>query len=647
MSKVFTEKLFRIPDYQRGYAWSSKQLDEFWNDITNLGENQNHYYGVITVEEVPEEKLREWTDDLWIINSKSYSPYYVVDGQQRLTTTIILIQTILDRLQEEDSLNYTCKADIRKKFIFERRDAADLNRSYLFGYEKDNPSYNYLKSKVFGEDLPEHALPEETIYTKNLLDAKHFFADSLESLSRSELEDLYKKITQNLLLTIYTITQDIDVFIAFETMNNRGKRLSNLELLKNRLIYFSTKLPEDDFEKDALRARINEGWKSIYHYLGKNKQNPLDDDEFLAIHYSIYFDRKEKHESLGPDDRFYITREGYVGRLLLDSIYSIKTLQGSDRNAAPTKGTINEYVTSLKNAVEVWFAQNNPQVSNLEPGLQQELDRILRLDQRENASILVMSFFLKEPLTEKRIKFLRLLEKRLFIGAFINIRFYNLPPSDRDKFTFAKLANDLHNGRSNSDDVIKFLSHNVTGDESIKAYLAQAKKGYQKNGYYGWYGLRYFLFEYEMELQAKSKTNRQKLFWPEFVESKTDYHTIEHIYPQRPRAAEWVDLFKDYTPQERTILRHSLGNLLPLSKAKNSSFGNKPFSLKKGSVESTIGYRYGSYSEIEITNIDVWNAREILKRGISLLIFLEKRWGIPLGDEKTKREWLGLKEVAV
>lgn len=647
LSKVFTEKLFRIPDYQRGYAWSSKQLDEFWNDITNLGETQNHYYGVITVEEVPEDKLREWTDDLWIINSKSYSPYYVVDGQQRLTTAIILIQAILDRLQEEDSLNYTCKADIRKKFIFERRDAADLNRSYLFGYEKDNPSYNFLKSKVFGESLPDHALPEETIYTKNLLDAKHFFASSLESLSKGALEGLYRKTTQNLLLTIYTITHDIDVFIAFETMNNRGKRLSNLELLKNRLIYFSTKLLEDDVEKDTLRARINEGWKSIYHYLGKNKQNPLDDDEFLAIHYSIYFDRKVKHESLEPEDRFYMTREGYVGRLLLDSIYSIKTLQGSDRNTAPTKGTINEYVTSLKNAVEVWFAQNNPQVSTLEPMLQYELDRILRLGQRENASILVMSFFLKEPLTEKRIKFLRLLEKRLFIGTFINIRFYNLPTPDRDRFTFAKLANDLHNGRCNSDDVIKSLSHNVLTDESIKAYLTQAKKGYQKNGYYGWHGLRYFLFEYEMELQAKSKTNRQKLFWPEFVESKSDYHTIEHIYPQRPRATEWVELFKGYTSHERTILRHSLGNLLPLSKSKNSSFGNKPFSSKKGSAGTTVGYRYGSYSEVEISNIDEWNAQEILKRGINLLIFLEKRWGIPLGDEKSKREWLGLQEIAV
>ena len=645
LSRVFTEKLFRIPDYQRGYAWSSKQLDEFWNDITNLGENQNHYYGVITVEEVPAPKLREWTDDLWIINSKSYSPYYVVDGQQRLTTVIILIQAILDRLQEEDSLNYTSKSDIRKKFIFERRDSTDLNRSYLFGYEKDNPSYNYLKSKIFGEDLPDHTLPEETIYTKNLLDAKHFFNDSLKSLSRTELEDLYKKITQNLLLTVYTITQDIDVFIAFETMNNRGKRLSNLELLKNRLIYFSTKLPEDDIEKDALRARINEGWKTIYHYLGKNKQNPLNDDEFLAIHYSIYFDTREKGESVELDERIYITREGYVGRLLLDSIYSIKTLQGSDRSAAPTKGTINQYVTSLKNAVEVWFAQNNPLVSTLEPELQLELDRVLRLNRYEKPSMLVLSFLIKETLTDKRIKFLRLLEKRLFIGIFLNIRFYNLPSADREKFTFSKLANDLHNGKSSSDDVIKALSHNILADESIKAYLGHAKKGYQKNGYYGWHGLSYFLFEYEMELQSMSKTKRQKLFWPEFVENKYDYHTIEHIYPQRPRAVEWTELFKDYTPQERTLLRHSLGNLLPLSKAKNSSFGNKPFSEKKDSPASTTGYRYGSYSEVAISNIEEWNAREIRKRGISLLTFLEKRWGIPLGDEKSKLEWLGLKQI--
>lgn len=50
-------------------------------------------------------------------------------------------------------------------------------------------------------------------------------------------------------------------------MNNRGKKLSNLELLKNRLIYLSTKFEDED--KFSLRRKINECWKKIYEYLGK------------------------------------------------------------------------------------------------------------------------------------------------------------------------------------------------------------------------------------------------------------------------------------------------------------------------------------------------------------------------------------------
>ena len=36
ISRFFTEKIFRIPDYQRGYAWTDKQLKEFWSDIEQL-----------------------------------------------------------------------------------------------------------------------------------------------------------------------------------------------------------------------------------------------------------------------------------------------------------------------------------------------------------------------------------------------------------------------------------------------------------------------------------------------------------------------------------------------------------------------------------------------------------------------------------
>ncbi len=71
-------------------------------------------------------------------------------------------------------------------------------------------------------------------------------------------------------------------------MNNRGKPLSNLELLKNRLIYLATML-DDEKQITGLRKDINESWKTIYEYLGKNKESKLEDDDFLRDHWVMYF----------------------------------------------------------------------------------------------------------------------------------------------------------------------------------------------------------------------------------------------------------------------------------------------------------------------------------------------------------------------
>src|SRR5258706_8161716 len=72
-------------------------------------------------------------------------------------------------------------------------------------------------------------------------------------------------------------------------MNNRGKPLSKLELLKNRLIYLSTLVKAPDSERQTLRANINEAWKTVYEYLGAEKGRPLDDDDFLRSHWIVYF----------------------------------------------------------------------------------------------------------------------------------------------------------------------------------------------------------------------------------------------------------------------------------------------------------------------------------------------------------------------
>ena len=289
VSKIFNENLFRIPDYQRGYSWVEQHLKDFWLDLEQLDEEKSHYTGVLTLEPVPRETWLQWEEDVWIIKSRNYHPYYVVDGQQRLTTITILIQCIIEKCINSESLNYTPITDIRKKYIFDSK-SGSISRSYIFGYEKDNPSYEFLKTKIFKEESDLHFQSEDTVYTKNLVNAKNFFLEQIENLSNEKIEVVFKKLTQQLLFNVYEISEEIDVCVAFETMNNRGKPLTTLELLKNRLIYLSQQFSnEEEGEHIKLRTIINDSWKTVYHFLGKNEKRPLMDDAFLHTHIYYYY----------------------------------------------------------------------------------------------------------------------------------------------------------------------------------------------------------------------------------------------------------------------------------------------------------------------------------------------------------------------
>ena len=103
LSEIFNNKIFRIPDFQRGYSWEERQLDDFWEDIQNLNPNKVHYIGLLTVEPVKNSEIiniEKWNDDLWLLK-KGMSAYYVIDGQQRLTTLIILLHEILRTFGDE------------------------------------------------------------------------------------------------------------------------------------------------------------------------------------------------------------------------------------------------------------------------------------------------------------------------------------------------------------------------------------------------------------------------------------------------------------------------------------------------------------------------------------------------------------------
>lgn len=640
LSDIFAKSIFRIPDYQRGYSWEERHLKDFWNDIQQLSSEKNHYTGVVTFEPVNKEFAERWEDDRWIIESKKYQPLYIVDGQQRLTTAIILLQSILDRMVDGQTLNYNSRDEIRKQYIFETK-GSGISKSYIFGYEKDNPSSEFLKQEIFGEKSVNHSILEDTVYTRNLQRAREFFKEKLSALNDGDLEIVFAKLTLNLQFNIFYIEPELDVFVTFETMNNRGKPLSHLELLKNRLIYLSTRFNKEKLEREHLRKAINESWKTVYHYLGKVASDKFNDDIFLRTHFICYFGPQllekasEEAGEVRPDWLYrYLRRDSYK-EFLLDYYFTPKRVNALESTEELTLGEVYAYAEHIKESVKTYFEVASPDNSKWSDEEKMAVSSI-----RRQSKIEVFTFAVAVMLNVKdkrnRIKLLQAAERYAFL--------YKIRPYSFAGVDMAVMAVRLISKRKKPDEIYdecKNVCDNFVSSTEFYDAIKSVGKG---GGYYTWGALRYFMYEYEQYLRKKSKTTRKLLNWNEYLNEsyESDYKTIEHIFPQRASDPYWKSAFDGYSVSERNVLRNSIGNLLPVSHPKNASLSNSSFEVKKGSMLVQVGYCYGCLSEIQVSHEAKWGAVEILRRGLYLLDFMGERWGIQFGSVENKVKILGL-----
>ena len=79
---LFHERIFRIPDYQRGYAWEKEQVGELLEDLELLNAPRRHYAGTIVLCQVPDALPKRGAD------GTNYVETHIVDGQQRLTPPV-------------------------------------------------------------------------------------------------------------------------------------------------------------------------------------------------------------------------------------------------------------------------------------------------------------------------------------------------------------------------------------------------------------------------------------------------------------------------------------------------------------------------------------------------------------------------------
>lgn len=477
LSKFFQD-YYKIPDYQRGYSWQDKQIEDFWEDITSACEKEGvkHYFGTVYLK----------------FNCKYYNKKYydVIDGQQRLTTVFVLLIHLYFK-----SANYD-------KFWVNH---IENNGSWHLTYTEQNKNKNFLERRIFSNKPGNFSI--DNIYKKNLQNLRNLLETKINNLAVNEKKKLFKYIKSKLIIDVrYIDNKDgITDMVVFETLNNRGKPLSILEKLKNRLMYLNEKFTDENY-KEKVRENINSCWTKIYENLGSSTDEILDEDEFVAAHLTIYrkplwgvfyedaaekklfqmfCSNPTKYEKAEKEDSYY------------EKIEKSEDLKNPEESIEESGKKIKNYIKNLKEFSVAWKKMLVNPSDNIR--------RIFALDRTREIKVFVATIIMKYNGEKEQNEIFDLLEKFLFRNSLPNYSGYcntkmALP-------TLARRINDclydseddcFDDDNINADDIKKIINDALKIPIDKNYIVEQFKNLYTyKNGnigFYRWSGIKYFLY---------------------------------------------------------------------------------------------------------------------------------------------------------
>ncbi|WQR81638.1 DUF262 domain-containing HNH endonuclease family protein [Helicobacter pylori] len=566
---VIEKGVFEIPSYQRGYAWQKEQLKDFWNDLEHVSKlgDKFHYMHSLT--------LRESENEL------EDSAFEIIDGQQRLATSLILLGLLAKITQNKDP-----------KY-------SPINLEPVLSYKYYGLSEAFRAIMEEEKDLEEF---KTSFYAKNLIYAYEFFQKKIRNLPNTTLNKLLDALTKKMLFSVVELNDNrIDPFSSFETINNRGKDLSTLELLKNRLHFVAHKIC-DEGDLENLQQEINDTYTRIYHDLRQFEDAHLE--SFLKHFVAYYYGENSKFKER-------LLNTAFDAHKKYDDLYD-------------EYEKINDLLLHLSYSSKVWYFLHTLDDEELRieitPKMRGLLEKMRRLNALSDNAFLPLLLSLltiqlavrsgsKRHYTTKELEgLLEYLERFGFLiygvagknttkNEWIGLAFKAIQACRfwKDKITIEDLPPLEKHFFKGEHSGLKLLENNIN--------FNNAKKWYEWNE-----ALNYLLYEYELYHNPETTPN-----FDSSIES------IEHILPQKPD--------QGYSAKEKSWAKnphivHALGNLLLIAKNANSSLSNKPFDEKRKQ------YLKGSYSEKEVAKNASFGIVEIQKRSEKLLDFLIARYRI-------------------
>ena len=608
LDDLFHKRTFRVPDYQRGFSWDNLQIREFLEDLELLRPTRYHYTGTIVVHESDPGDQRMDED------GNAYVPVEIVDGQQRLTTIVLLLDGIRRSLAGFSETAKGLSQGIRKNFIF----AQEINGQRLFKLSLNSDTDHFFKTNILAD--PSGVEGPQITSERRLAAAKKQIADYLASSTGTDgiigeewLLALYTKVATQLRFTLYQVGDEAEVGVIFEVMNDRGKPLTDLEKVKNYLLHTSTSLEVSN----DLAKTVNDAWGEILRQLmAAGLVLSADEDRLLRTHWLTHHDPQSRRWQGSRSVKSRFDLRNYKGQHtdLLDNL-----TRYTEGLRASCVSFCDAYQPNRSDAFASFNAQPKVRAQVVEWSA-----KLVRVGVVATFLPLLLAVRKRWPDdSDKYLEVLKLCEACAF-------RVYRLGGyrSDAGQSALFHLGYDLAEKKLTFNDAVQAIKSHIAfwcDDESFQEHTTAGGP----DDWYSWPGLRYLLYEYEVAL-ASAQGASPLVTWDELRRHDLQ-DTIEHILPQSiDQQPYWKRRFR---PRNHEKYVHDLGNLT-LTKH-NSNYGNKSFPDKKGEVNAKVEHCYAKsplYVERQLTQWEDWNAAAIDERRAQLLEWARSRWAVDLGN---------------
>lgn len=559
LQTLFADRVFRIPHYQRFYSWQKRQRDDLFNDLKKLAagkEDQHHFMATIVCHRTAETKD---------VGAVQYRVYDIVDGQQRLTTLILLLKSIELALPEESE----DRKDLAKTLV--KRDG------HLILLQTNNANeFNF--NRFIREGVAPSKTDIDTHSDRNLASAIRECKQFIESWTASRgILSLMRLVLHRLGFVVFDTEDSRVVYTVFEVLNSRGLAVDWLDktksVLMGRMYELSTSSPATEAEIESLQGI----WGQIYREIAKED---VPGEEILRITSTLYY---------GPGQGKPRSAEESLDLLKKESTSFDKPRQISMRLLDVARKVVELYAsTHLGPVTEILHARLLAVALKSASGVN-ESERQKLLEQWERVTFRIFGLFDKDSRTK--------------VGDYVRLA-SKIVTEDIETRTYNQIMAGLRE-----------LGREYPIDEALKGEML-SKDSYEHPD-----ECRYLLWSYEEHLAQEQgsgatvdQQEKNKIWNIRAADS------IEHIAPQSLRG-DWYDKLSDSEGRSKWSFVGMIGNLLLLPIPLNQEAQASGFAEKKA-----IYAKHNLRMVREVCRATDWTTSEIEARQERIVKWAQSRW---------------------